>query len=526
MLNIRFRSLRLVVCILALSQAFLPGCSLTNPYVGWQLPSEQQVPAKISLLHAIMYAKNAQDRYREALGDRATLINVLGPGVITLGAIVLGQAAYGAHKDAILGTALGGGTGYLIGNWFSNKQHEIIYLAGMEAMSCAVAAVLPLDFSEDARKSLNNDIGELNKSISAVSQAIGKVQGLIPQVERSNPTVTQQARADVAMAEKVVETADKAYIAGQKLLREVDSAGTHLYSAVNDIGVLVNKALQQTHARLESLVNIISQLSKATEIFAPGLGLEATLAGRLQPKKKDGKTLRAVETAEEDLQQALETLAEKAADLASWTRRVAGVVNSVNEQRPLQTLKDCGVPVTKIETDITVSPTLVQFTANTEDERLVIVQGGTTPYSGKILESQTPGIKVDIPIAGDRVFRVKTDKTATQNTYTLLVWDAAKHEKTVTIKVVAKEKDGEKPPDQRKFGPTVAGLGKAEVARIQVALCFDDKGTDGIWGNETQKAFENWRVKKNPNAPKGQLSENEKNELLRLTPKQIADQCK
>jgi hypothetical protein len=617
-----------IALTLLLTLALLPGCSLTNPYVTWDRPTEPQ-PASISLPYAIAYAKNARDKYREALSDRAKLTNLLGPGLITLSAIVLGQAAFGASKDAILGTGLGAATAYVIGNWFSNRSSDIVYLAGMEAMNCAVDAVLPLNFSDAVRNSLNADLGELSNSITSANQAIGNVQSLIPLVENTHP-LNQQARADVAKAEKVIETADQAYSPAQILLRHVDTVGTNLVSAVDRIGVAVDKALQQTQPRLESLVNVISQLSGASNIFAPGLGLAGTLAEALQPKepKAKGQPIRPEQLSpEEQLEIALGNLAAQSAALASWTRRVASVVNSVNETRPLQTLKECGVNVDKVDTDITVSSTLIQFPSDTPGERAVIVQGGKSPYVGRFLESPTPGVTLENPIPGDKLIRVKVAEKTPAMSYTLLVGDAAGHSKIVTVTILGKptgangkdNKDGsplKKLADQIKgkqfkadndsfkideamvvddkkvevtvspvqsgttipakekliagigeiksdgrtikeiftptlgdlnqvlslaaspksahfsvrpnrFGPTVARMATAKVARVQVALCIDQKGTDGKWGDMTQRTLENWRMRNNPKAKnEGPLTENEMNTLMSLSPKEIAEQCK
>ena len=166
---------RAAAAIVMSNVMLLSGCALTDPYARWTAPELTEVAQQtdISLPYAIAYAQNARDAYRDKLSDHAIFTNSVAPALITLGAVVLALAAYGANTDAILGVGLAGGTAYSLANWYSNDTQELVYLAGMKAMSCAVGAVLPLNFSVAAKKSLKTDITSLSTAIDQVHQAAG-----------------------------------------------------------------------------------------------------------------------------------------------------------------------------------------------------------------------------------------------------------------------------------------------------------------------------------------------------------------
>src|SRR5574341_1289394 len=64
----------------------LSGCSLVNPHVTWDRPPS----GAQTLQDGIEYANRAKDKYKKAIGDQATLTNVMGLGLIPLGAAALG----------------------------------------------------------------------------------------------------------------------------------------------------------------------------------------------------------------------------------------------------------------------------------------------------------------------------------------------------------------------------------------------------------------------------------------------------
>lgn len=437
-----------------------------NPYAEWDAPDPKMVVETYSLPYALAYAKNARDAYRGKLRDQAVFDNLVSSGLITLGAAVLALAAFGADGDAILGVGLAGGTGYTLANRYSNNPQELIYIAGMEALVCAAEAVGPLNFSRGARNDLSTMLdglppGEdgLRKGglVNARAESLNNLASVksylqLVKLHGTNPELVQQAQTMVTDAEAIISNSDQTYVTGKQLQRSIDTVAYDLVNAVDRISFSVDKAISESRPRLESLINIIGELSSATNIFAPGLNLSGVLDTHIgkefaeqsvdDPDEPQGPTQR-----EEQLAAAMGALSGSIAKLSSASRQVAGIVNAVNEQRPLETLEDCGVDTSGASIDITLSTTGINTPEKTVAEFAVLVRGGTSPYVARFLTAPTPGVTIQNPIPGDRTIVVKVDGTATAAQYTLYVADAAGHEQTIPV-IISGETPASKPGEE------------------------------------------------------------------------------
>lgn len=435
------------IAIITVSTA-LAGCAgLSTPYVEIERPAAAVEREDVTLAYGIAYAQQARAAYRAKLSEHARIGTDGGAALITLAAIVLGLAAFDAHTDMITGAALAGGTGYAIGNWYANDAHQLTYLAGMEATSCAVEAVLPLYFSPTARDALAKDLGDLGAASSELGSAMSAVQSLIPLVEAQaggETDLTRKARTDVTEAGRILEQADKAYAAGRVLLRNIDAAGARLVTAIDRINVAMDRALQQTNPRLESLTNVISQLSASSALFAPGLDISGMLTSALAPKdtvggpQSGGAIVDPALAAQNDavkLAQALGRLAVAAGRAASLSRQVAAQVKAVNDARPLQALKDCGVDVEQIPSELTLSTGSISFDAKKASSQLVLVSGGKKPYVARFLQSPTPGLDLRNPLPGDSAVEIVASSQSEAGQFQILIADAAAHRATLVVLV-------------------------------------------------------------------------------------------
>ncbi|WP_425404109.1 hypothetical protein [Hwanghaeella sp.] len=452
------------------------GCSL-NPYATW---TPEEVAARTSstrptIVDAMAYAQTVRAAYRSKIHDQAILDNTVSTGIITLATAVIALAAFRADTDAILGVGLAGAAGYTLANRFSNNTQELIYFAGMEALGCATAAIGPLNYDDAAKIAFNGRLDDLSTSIAAVQKGMATVQSLIPAAEAaSNATeAISQARAMVTQAQGAAETADATFLSGTTLQRNIQTAGYDLTSAVDRISLAVDKAISESRPRLDSLIGIISELSSATDILAPGLNLAGVLDARIAKdygesasQSKIEKLDGAGEERPEDfsariaLQSATEALSAAIFNLSSSNRRVAGEVNAVNSKRPLETLQVCGVDVSEISTDIALSTSGIQTDSKIDRDIDVIVSGGTSPYVARFDARPTPGVTVQSPIPGDRTVTVSVEKGAPSGSYPLRVSDAARHEKTISV-VIAGEPAP--PPEDAGAAPSLqSSLAKAK----------------------------------------------------------------
>ena len=129
--------------LLVCSSLVVSGCSLLNPHVTWERPEKGQ---PVTLQSAIEYANRAKDAYKEAVGDQALLTNALGTALIPLGAATLGAGIAGVSAEPLAYLALSGAAIYGVGTWLSSGPRQSVYIAGINGITCAVEAILPLHF--------------------------------------------------------------------------------------------------------------------------------------------------------------------------------------------------------------------------------------------------------------------------------------------------------------------------------------------------------------------------------------------
>lgn len=442
----------MVVFALILSSASLTGCAISNPYIDIPLPARSESES-IAIGAGIEYAQNVQAAYRRKLAEHAQIGTDGGAALTLLGSAVLGLAAFDAHIDSIIGAALAGGTGYALGNWYENEDHEHVYLSGMEAINCAIEAVLPLNVSADARNLLETDVQKIRNSVAELRGHVDEVQRFIPLIQATmqsddNETATliDIAQMVVAQATAVVNHADEAATTGSILLYKVDGAGEHLITAVNRINVAVDQALQQSNPRLESLSNVISALSASTGFFAPGVDLGGTLGAALTPEKVDASIGKYVphsdlplgvpsRTPTDKLKQEIDMLRKQADVVSSLSQSLNMVVKAVSDTRPIEALKACGVDTDSLPTKLSLSKRSVIFESSKAMEQTIIISGGKKPYGARFLKSPTPGLRLrnPMPCSNDLDIIAGSDVTAGQ--YDVFVYDAAQNSVTFTVQV-------------------------------------------------------------------------------------------
>src|SRR4051812_23199950 len=117
------RAVSVVVCA-----ALIGGCA--NPVARWKGPDDNVKGPTYSIDYGIAYAHSARKAYEDHIDQQSALSTNVSTGLIGLGGIIAALATFGAHKDAIIGTALFGGTAYALANWNYNKQRQLVYQAG------------------------------------------------------------------------------------------------------------------------------------------------------------------------------------------------------------------------------------------------------------------------------------------------------------------------------------------------------------------------------------------------------------
>lgn len=153
--------------------AAMAGCA--NPIVRWNVPPAPTDKA-VALPYAKLYASAAREAYRNEIATQFHTTNNLGAGLIGLGSLVAALAAGSAHKDAILGATLIGGTAYGIGQWNLRPQRLLIYQAGVEGINCALTAVIPLSMSEADIEQLRTGLTSIEMAMASTASALSRAK--------------------------------------------------------------------------------------------------------------------------------------------------------------------------------------------------------------------------------------------------------------------------------------------------------------------------------------------------------------
>lgn len=427
---------RSILAVVALSTILivLSGCaSWFNPHVTWSRVPDTQ--ADITLQDGFNTADRAIDEYKKAIGEQAILNSVSGVSLIALSAAALGVGITEASAEAVTALGLSAAAGYGAATWLSSKPRQLVYAAGIKAMTCAKDAMLPLDLPSDQKDDLRNGLDSLGSSISDLSRSITNVNEAITKVEKlptTQPELTRPAKEDVVRAREIVAEANTVLEEGYSLQSEVHRAGRTLISAVDRIGADVDAAIVQTIPDLTALSGIIGGLMQTSQQFT-----KLPEAAAAPPKGEITQPFVGVDPAIGDLSAAQDRLIKAAAVTTEARQKVAAVVNSVSAAEPAKSLKQCNVDVDEALGIKVHPPGNVVFKQNEALTRGLMLTGGKKPYLAQLLDEPSEGLKVKQPVPGGPKVEIEATGKAPANTYNLFLSDAAEH--VEVIKVVVRE---------------------------------------------------------------------------------------
>lgn len=435
--------------------AALGGCSLWNPHVTWERPSitadgtaTEKPYNEITISDAIAYANRGKEAYKQAAGEQEELKSALALGLIPLSAAAVGLGVHEVSGEAITALGLTGAAGLGLGTWFNNEPYKTIYIAGARALGCAVEAVAPLDLNRSLIDQLRIDLGDiprsagLNDHMSALHTARGAAESALrafdPNGTDTGPLV-ERAEDDIDAAADLLALADQTYRSARALERRIAEGGPLLMEAVDRIAAEVDEALIANAPDLNALPEIINGLSQNAQVFGlevesgedadtPGGG--AAMAGIVEdtaPPPAPGMLL----------ENALENLKRAAEALLSSNRRVAILVESVQDRAPGNALQDCGVDVEQLNLVISVLPDdEITFPSNADGKGRLVLTGGKRPYFAVPTKDMGDQLRVtprEEP--GLSLLLIETESGLPADTYKVHVFDSARGTAEVEIKI-------------------------------------------------------------------------------------------
>lgn len=505
---------------LLIGALMLSSCSLINPY---NIDLREKRPPKsgnrsVELEEAVKYANDVKDSYREALGEQAKFTSVLGALLVPTGAMALTMGIAKVHSNTILMTGGSGTALFGVGKWLESKPRQAAYVAGYEAVNCAVELVLPFRITERYLKPFNESMRQIAANIQEVQSQIEEVEGaksdLSSHIDASDWQLST-AREEIRAAKSLVASAADARNKGIAVAIQRSRSGDALVSAVDGIIGQVDSAIQKSQLDLGALSTIIGGFSQSYSQFT-------MVPDHLRPKKvKKDETERdedcPIPKKREELKTALSALKTGVEQLLTNKRQISDVVNHLAAENPLPTFEKCGVDPAKITADITINPAGdVVFTEGRGDQATRWILGGKKPF-GVVSARSITGLQIAQPIVFGRAITITAEESLKAGTHTVQVVDGNEHTAYFNI-VVEKDDSQGRPPKSETSTDTSAAQSDSAFSKlsdgvkkaVQVALCVEP---DGIWGPRTEAAFEAWEKESQGEIADNVLSAAEADEL-------------
>lgn len=396
----------------------LTGCA--SPMVRWN----QSSPTTPGMPGALEYADKARDAYRSAVADQMDRETSLASGLVVTGALVAALAAGGAHRNAILGVSLAGGTAYTLGNMNLRRPTVMIYLAGVDALNCARRAVLHFNISSEELRDLGRQLSQLESSRRRLGMAVAKAQSVTAVSSPSDPQMPALTVA-LAAATQVQASADSALKSGRKYTESANRAAGELIATVNLIDAAVVRSLVESTPALNNVPSAISGLASMAGQFAPGASVDTGLSDAL----KKANTMSTAATADtpagnvrsrSGTPQIIEELILAASETLLLTQDVNDRLTGRVVTWPEDAFKDCGVA--QVITALATSPaSLSNLVAGTDDRRSIEISGGVKPYFAELEGVPIDGITLKPPIRFDTRAELSITGSKVTKTYALSI---------------------------------------------------------------------------------------------------------
>lgn len=458
-----------LVAALLVGALTVASCSMVNPYLSHPYPShprDKSLRKTGDLEAAVSYAHSVKANYRKALGRETMFTSVLGALLIPTGAMALTMGIAGVHSNTILMTGGSGTALFGVGKWLESKPRQAAYVAGYNAVNCAIEAVLPFRFSDKHLTPFKDSMKGIDAHIKAVQNAIREAEkaknAFSPRPgDNGDQQLLELAKDRIEVAKSLVASAKDARDKGLVVQRQRAQAGHALDTTVDNIIIQVDAAIQKSQLDLGALSAVISGLSQtysqftmvpdhlepqvadtmplksnALETAPERVRLESTIA-KLEidvdkPDKDVDKPDKDVDRPDKDVDKPNKDIN----GLLKDKQKISKIVNLLTPEHSLAALKKCGVDLENI-TAITLNPAGdVTFEQGEADHATRWISGGKKPFV-VMMPKSIPGLHITQPVFG-RTITVIAETSLRPGTYRIRVVDG--NERTVYFNIKVERK--------------------------------------------------------------------------------------
>lgn len=424
---------------------WLGGCATPPAFVRWPEAPQAMQESAHTLDKGRSYANQVRKSYEDAVAKFVEGQTHSANGLLGLGALATLLMASNAHKDAYLGTAFVGGTGYAYANMNLSSQRANIHMKAIEAIQCAKLAVSPLGMYEKDRQALHQALEDLTRSIHGVRDAQAELRDAV----KNSPSEKTRVDGFLASADAAVEEAVKARSAGQKLYVSSGLASDRMIEAVDNIHIQVQQTALKAIPDLASVTPVIAGLASFANAFVPGVDVAAYIGTRRSAPTASlsgGKNisappaqnqirskLSALSVLDTDVEKAANGLLKQVDLLQVSTVQVLAQYAHADGALKPDALKACGIG--DIPFPLQVKEAKQRFKAGMAASKTVVVSGGVQPYVVIAQDGAPKGVVVTQPRPFDSLIQIAigNDAEATPLPLTYLVMDAAKPPNTQAI---------------------------------------------------------------------------------------------
>lgn len=340
--------------------------------------------------------------YRDAMRQQLSVTQYSSAGLVALGAAVVGLAAGNAHKDAILGASLLGGTAYAVGNLTLDRRRVLAFDAGIRALDCAHAAVIPLDLGVERLTALNASNDTLKQARRALE---GKAQQLRASIK--TPAGALDLHEDelrvvnglLSRIDAALQDSDKTRKAAMRLAEDTREIGARLQNSVNTIAARVDGFIAQTVPDLSAVPQAIAGLGGFAAAFAPGAGIDKTLAAALGAYSKPSSSAPTAHSSDDSYQQRLRKVKALSLEAEALVAALSTANDAVIEQlgavdgtAVVGALKACNVA--DVALPLSLEPAALTVDTKGGPGKGFAIRGGTKPYTVRWLDAAADGLSL------------------------------------------------------------------------------------------------------------------------------------
>ena len=458
------------MCILVSS---LLGCT-TFPYVEDPRPVNTKnctscESSEVELQRAMAYVDYTYDGYRRKLLEDAKQSQDLSQGLIALGTVTLGLAAFEANIDTFKAAGLLGGGAYHLGTANENVGRRAQYIAGMRAMVCIKDIASPMVGITSNYQHIQNNAERLRSAMDEYAIAAGDLTNNMNQLflnDDASKSLKAAAQAQLKVIDSDRARAAQLLQSTNTLLAKSSTIGPRVFAQVDSIRVAVDEALTSTLASTDSIGSQIAALSDYAQYFTPGLdfaqllqttltstggsdvnkvldGMLAQAKGDFDKKNKENaenaenvknaiisvyeKVISNISVAMGEMQAKRQIMLARASELNG----LLAMPLNLNEA----TFKSCGALTDNITTQLTLDHSSLAFTQGVIQTAIVEVSGGTKPYSAQLTRTPNSSVNVSTVAGGSGVIVTLTGEAKAGEAFTIKVKDSSTQHAIINVSI-------------------------------------------------------------------------------------------